>query len=565
MWTMRSSHNRRVIGGCGRVWVFVAAAAATVCAGPAAAATCEELTKLSLPNSIIASAVTVDAGVSRLPDGTPVHLPAHCRVTGIGQPTPASNIYFYVWLPADWNGKYMQLGQGGLAGSYNPASLALNVRLGYAVAYTDSGHRNNASRASQGAWALGEPELIIDFGYRALKTTTDGAKALIKAHYGNAPRWSYFVGCSDGGREALMEAQRYPDDFDGILAGAPANHWTRHFAGFVWNVQALYKDPASLIPQHKLPMIQAASVAACDALDGLQDGLVDDPRRCRFDPATLLCPGADAGNCLTAPQVDALKKVMSGPKNPRTGEQIFPGYFLHTAAYGHGDGEWTRWLLPSPGGDRAVQLEYAEQFFKNFVFDDLRYDLLTFDFDKDVAATDNKPISGEPLASVMNSYNPDLAPFKSRGGKLIQYHGWEDMAIAAEVSTIYYQRVLDAQRGGTNGNGASTEDFYRLFMVPGMQHCGGGPGPNVFGQRRSSTSSLPPQSDAEHDIFVALERWVEQGIAPTRIIATKYFLDEPSRGVERTRPLCPYPQVARYTGSGSIDDAANFTCVNPKP
>ena len=304
-----------LFGACGTVIALAAA--------PARAASCSSLTGIALPHATINIAQQIPAGSFTAPNGQVFNnLPAFCRVAGVSMPSPDSHIGFEVWMPVStWSGRYQQSGNGGFAGAIPFASLASALANGYAAAGTDDGHTGGTA-----TFAPGHHQKVIDFGFRALKETTDKAKALITAFYGGGPTRSYFVGCSDGGREALMEAQRFPDDFDGISAGAPANDWTHLFAGFIWNEQALFADPAATIPPGKLAVIQAAVLAQCDKLDGIADGILNDPRKCHFDPGHLQCAGADAPTCLTAPQVAAVRKIYAGPRNPRTGRLIFPGY-----------------------------------------------------------------------------------------------------------------------------------------------------------------------------------------------------------------------------------------------
>ena len=274
---------------------------------------CEQLGQLKLDKVTIASAQLVPAA----------KIPAHCAVKAIARPTTDSEIRFEVWMPLEgWNGKYQQVGNGGWAGSIPAGSIATAVARGYAAAGTDDGHESKTPGAT---WAIGHPEKLIDFGYRALKETSTHSKAIIQAFYGKPANRSYFVGCSDGGREALMQAQRFPEDFDGIIAGAPANDWSYLLTAAAWNMQALLKEPGSAIPPAKLAAIQKAVVTACDNLDGVRDGLLEDPRKCNFDPAVLTCQAEDSDQCLTAPQVVALRKIYQGPHNSRTGKRIFAG------------------------------------------------------------------------------------------------------------------------------------------------------------------------------------------------------------------------------------------------
>ena len=509
----------------------------------ALAASCESLSALKLPDTTITSAKEVAAGAFIPPGATSTpaaakKLPAFCRVTAEIKPTTDSNIKIEVWLPlTGWNGKYRGQGNGGFAGQINYQGMGVAIANGYATASTDTGHTGGPVDAT---WALGHQEKIIDFGYRAIHEMTVKAKAVAQTFYGDAPRRSYFAGCSDGGREALMEAQRYPADYDGIIAGAPANDWVHLLAAAVWNMQATNIDPANYIPASKVPVIAAAVRAACDELDGVKDGILNDPRDCHFDPDVLLCKEtreADA-NCLTGPQITALKKIYSGPQDSK-GNSIFAGFSPGGEEGGNG---WSSWVTgTSPR--RSNQSGFGYGFFANMVFNDPAWDFKTFNFDTGVKIADQKQ------AASLSAIDPNLKPFKARGGKLIIYHGWSDVAIPP-LSTIHYYNSVETKMGARG-----TEAFVRLFMVPGMQHCGGGPGPSSFGEQGTAT-------DGQHDIYLALEQWVEKGTAPETIIATKYVNDfNPAQGVKMTRPLCPYPQVAKYKGTGDTNDAANFACV----
>jgi feruloyl esterase len=468
---------------------------------------------------------------------------AFCRVAGVITPSADSRILFEVWMPATgWNGKFQGVGNGGFAGRVNYAQLVAALAGGYATASTDTGHQN--SGGIDATWALGHPEKVIDFGYRAIHETAVKAKALIKAYYGEAPKRSYFSSCSNGGRQALMEAQRFPEDYDGIIAGAPANQWTR-LLSFGAEIVRAASQPGAYLPASKLPAIQAAAIAACDASDGVKDGVVEDPSRCRVDPATLLCRGAESEACLTAPQAATLTLLYGGARTAG-GRPFSPGYSPSGEADAAG---WTPWITGETL-ETSNLFGFSTQFFKNMVYADQAWDPRTFNLDRDYKAAHEK------TARSLDATDPDLSRFRARGGRLILYHGWSDAAIPALHVVEYYQQVkaaLGADR---------TDAFVRLFMVPGMQHCTGGAGPNAFGQYHPGVND-----DPLHDIDAALERWVEQGVAPEKLIATKYKEGVPpasAGSVIRTRPLCPYPQVARWTGSGTTDDAANFTCVPPE-
>ncbi|MEP7338057.1 MAG: tannase/feruloyl esterase family alpha/beta hydrolase [Acidobacteriota bacterium] len=508
--------------------------------GPVAAATCEGLADLKLPNTTITAAQSVAAGGFRLAGATAVYkeLPAFCRVAGVIKPTSDSEIKFEVWMPsAGWNGKFHGIGNGGFAGSLSYSGLAGALARGYASASTDTGHSGGDA-----SWALGHPEKIVDYGHRAVHEMTEKAKLVVSAFYGDGPKRSYFSSCSNGGRQALMEAQRYPNDYDGIIAGAPANYFTHILSGFAWNMQATLNDPASYIPASKLKAIEAAALAACDGRDGVADGVLDDPTQCRFDPSVLLCQGAESDACLTEKQIAALKKIYAGPRNAK-GEQTIPGFVPGGET---GPGGWSNWITgASPA--KSAQYFFSTQALINMIYSNAAWDFKTFDFERDSKLADEK------LASALNATDPNLKAFKARGGKLILYHGWSDAALPP-VNTINYFQSVTAKLGQREAGA-----FMRLFMVPGMQHCAGGPGPNSFGAMVTRE-----QSDPQHDLTLALERWVEAGVAPDQIIASKRQSQDAKSPVVRTRPLCPYPQIARYKGSGSTDEAANFSCVTQK-
>ena len=522
------------------VWLSAAAVFPTALG---ATAPCENLAGLHLPNTTITTAQTVGVGSFQAPASQFRNLPAFCRVAGAIKPTSDSNIQFEVWMPSsNWNGKFQGIGNGGFAGSIQYDGLAGALQRGFAAASTDTGHH---ASGVDGSWALGHPEKIIDFGYRGIHETAVEAKAIVQAFYGTPSKRSYFASCSNGGRQALMEAQRFPSDYDGIIAGAPANFWTHLLAAAVWNIQVTMDDPASYISASKLPAISAAVDAACDKQDGVADGILNDPRQCHFDPAGLLCHGADADSCLTAPQVTALQKIYAGPRNSK-GESIFPGY---SPGGELGPNGWEGWITGSAPG-KSLQFAFGTQFFSNMVYNNPSWNFRTFKLETALKLVDKK------LAPILNATNPNLSAFKAHGGKLILYHGWNDAAIPPLNTIGYYQSVVRAM------GRSETDGFLRLFMAPGMQHCGLGPGPSSFG-----AGGLATHAAAERSMFSALERWVEDGVAPGPIIATKYVDPaHPASGIAMTRPLCPYPEVAEYKGSGSTNDAANFVCVRtPAP
>ncbi|GAC1544029.1 MAG: tannase/feruloyl esterase family alpha/beta hydrolase [Myxococcales bacterium] len=524
--------------------VAVSMAPAVAEAGPAedgepgGKVACAGLTRLTFDgNTTITSAVEVTSGTLVTPaKQTLTNLPAFCRVLGLSKPTSDSHIYFEVWLPsATWNGRFLSSGEGGYAGVPNYTRRGLDggldelIRRGYATASTDKGHSS-----ADPWWAIGHPERITDYLYRAKHLVTVAAKGLIRAYYGRPASHSYFNSCSNGGRQGLMEVQRFPEDYDGVVVGAPWNFQSHSNAGFVWDAQAL-SAPGAAIPAARLPAIAAAVLARCDGADGLVDGVIADPPSCPFDPDTLLCRGADTKDCLTAPQLAALKKIYAGPVHPRSGASIFPGFALG------GEATWT---------GLVTNLSAAGQgYFGNLVFQDRKWDYRKFDFDGDLAYAD------WAVGVPGNSIDPDMSAAKARGVKIIQYHGWSDQTLQPAYSPQYYETVARSM-GGLQ----ETQEFYRLFMVPGMTHCYFGPGATSFG---GVGQQIPPVRDALHDVQTALEAWVEKGEAPEQLIATKYTNDAAAtRKVLLTRPLCLYPAVPRYDGDGDPNDAASFTCVD---
>lgn len=512
---------RRIRRQCRSLWLVLSAA--LVCGLPARAATpCDKLTTLTIPNVTFASATLIAAGAP-IPGaargrGGAQKLSAFCRVLATSKPVGDSSIGFEVWLPAadaatgveTWNGKFQGTGNGGYSGALDYAAMQKGLAEGYATAGSDTGHTGDDLK-----FAVGHPGRIDDWGWRAVHVMTEAARLIVRAHYGRFAEQSYFTGCSTGGHQALMEAQRFPADYDGIVAGDPGNNRVRLNMGFLWSWLALYKEPGSSLPASRLTLINKAVIAACDAMDGVRDGIVSEPLRCKFDPATLLCQGPDSDTCLTAPQVAAVRKIYDGAKNPRTGQQLFAGW-----ARGSELG-WAGYFVGHPEPARA-------DFWRYWVFGDPAWDPRGFDFDKDAAWADS-------AMAAISADNPDLTAFRRHGGKLLMYSGWADPVVPPGDVVRYYEAAREFM-GGT----ARTEDFFRLFMVPGMGHCGGGAGPATF------------------DALGALDAWATKGVAPRKIIAS-----HTSNGaVDRTRPLCPYPQVARWKGTGSTDDASQFACVS---
>jgi feruloyl esterase len=526
----------------------LAAVAALLCATPAAAMSCADLVNLALPKTTITLAQSYAAGDTV--SGTvkaPVDL---CRVAGTVRPGSQSNVRFEVWIPADgsWNGKYQQIGNGGFAGSISLSTIANAVSRGYATAGTDDGTSGSPPAIPAGAPAfIGNTDVLLDYGYRAIKATTDDSKAIIDALTGQAPRHSYFVGCSDGGREALKEAQNYPDDFDGIIVGSPVNDQVGEFgASYLWDMQATLNGPQTngvpdaYIPASKLPLLTNAALAACVGKDGgvATDAFLSDPRQCRFDPGVVQCePGQDPDTCLTPAQVEAARKIYEGPHDH--GILLFPGYEPGGEA---ASGDWSNWITGSSPAKPGSQYGLGLGFACSLVQGVQNCDYLAVD------VVQQDAFARIHLQPILSSVNPDLRAFRARGGRMIQYAGWADAAIAPQNGLNYYEAVTH-EIGDPHG-------FYRVFMAPGMAHCSGGAGPNAFGNGTVNG----PVIDSDHDLVRALERWVEDGIAPDRIIATHYVNNAPAQGVQFQRPLCPYPQRAEYVG-GDPNEASSFACV----
>ena len=484
-----------------------------------AAGSCSDLAKVALPHATITTAASVPAGGFRAgpkDDGKDfAALPAFCRVAATLKPTSDSDIQIELWLPASgWNGKFQAVGNGAFSGSIAYAAMGRALARGYAAASTDTGHTGNTA-----SFALGHPEKLIDFGWRAVHEMTVASKAIVTAHFGNPPKFSYWNGCSAGGRQAMVEAQRFPEDFDGIIAGAPGLDWTGRAAQAVRIQQALDDQPAARLLEPQRRLLHRAVVNACDALDGVRDGLLEEPTRCTFDPAVLQCKNDGDTGCLSAPQAAMARQIYSSVKNSKTGRDI--GGLLPGSELGWTDNGWT-------ASARATGLDQ----FRFLVFADPAWTVRQF------SAANDIPRADEGNGPIVNALDPNLKPFFDRGGKLIQYHGWSDPQISPAGSVAYYTRAVEA-----SGGAAAANRSYRLFMAPGMGHCGGGEGPNTF------------------DMVSAIEQWVEAGRAPDQIVASHATEGR----VDRTRPLCPYPMVAVYNGTGNIDKAESFSCGLASP
>jgi feruloyl esterase len=486
---------------------------------------CGNLAMQKLENVTITSAVFMNDPLGFLPPktpgvfGTPAGLKVSapfCRVTGFIEPVPDSHIRFEVWLPpADkWNNRFFFVGNPAFEGAIKYAGLAGSLEKGYAAASTDTGHQAPGHK-----WAMGNPVKLVDWTHRAVHETTVVAKLLIKAFYGQGPRYSYWDGCHNGGRQGMVEAQRYPEDFDGILAGDPAFHLTHLQAGSEYLSWVALKDgveAAAFIPPSKYPVLHRAALDACDALDGVKDDAIEDPTRCDFDPAAIQCRGPDEESCLTAAQVNTARRLYEGAKFA-DGTQIYSGFE---------PGSELLWGAMIAGPE---PLFINNDFFKYIAFEDPDWDFHTFDVELDTRRVDDR------LDSIINSIDPDMKRFKANGGKLLVYQSWNETWVPPRTITAYYDNVIEA-----TGGESETRDFFRLFMVPDTGMC-------------------PAMFPGAFDAMGALEQWREEGIAPEKIIISHR---DGSR-IYKTRPVCPYPEVAIYKGSGDINDASNFRCGKP--
>jgi hypothetical protein len=464
--------------------------------------------------------------------GAEGEVPPHCRVTGVIAPEVA----FEIHLPERWNRRFYMTGNGGLAGDAldGPvnADRAAALVNGFVTARTNTGH--DARKEPSGSFVLSNPAKAIDYAYRAVHVTAETAKKIATDYYARPIAFSYWNSCSNGGRQGLLEAQRFPDDFDGIVANAPWVDQTGFTVGAMWNQKAITETP--LTPA-KLNVVAASAMAKCDAVDGLKDGLIDDPRKCTFDPSRDVpaCrAGADAPDCLTPAESAAVSRIYAGPSSG--GKAFFPGFMVGSEAVNVGPNGttasgWVNTIVPAQPGAKPADFNLAEGVMRYLILDppQATYDAMTFNFDRDTRLT-------ERWSKLADAKETDLSRFRNSGGKLIMTYGWADTILQPMMGVNYYEAVVAK-------NGRSTADFARLFMMPGVAHCGGGVGPDRI------------------DAVTAVIDWVEKGKAPDSLLATK--VTNGNGAVVRTRPLCPYPQVARYTGQGSIDDAANFRCVAP--
>lgn len=506
-----------------KAWKTAGFAAVLCCAafqqsGAALAAerSCESLAELAIADLRVTKAETIDPDPkwdyppsvfnSLAPPGAGVEVP-FCRVAGVIE----TEIRFELWLPADWNGKFQGVGNGGLSGALNYPAMGTAIDRGYATASTDTGHRTPDNMFGDD-WIEGHPERLVNFGHRAHHLMAQVSKEIVAAYYGEEAEYAYFNGCSSGGWQGLTEAQKYPDDYDAIIAGAPAHDYVRLQANIILLEQLRRKRPEGNLSEAQAQLLVDAAVAKCDPADGVADGLISDPLGCDFDPADLQCPADGEENCLSPAQVERAR-FLYGPRSTEDGLRLYPGPAYGTMIRAGGPGTQT-------ADDTALAKSLKEK---------PSWDVMSFDPDRHIPAMEKE------LAEDMSAMNPDLTEFREKGGKIIVYHGWLDPGISPYHSIQYYESVA-----AVLGDDAM-DDFYRMFFVPGMGHCGGGPGPNVF------------------DTVTPLEAWAEKGVAPERIEAAHSTDGE----VDRTRPLCPFPEIARYDGSGSTDAAENFVCAAP--
>lgn len=478
------------------------------------AARCTRLTSQQLGGAIIDKAEFVPAG-SALPPIMAKNGPEFCRVTASISPAQGSKIKIQVWLPSNWNGKFVGFGGAGFEGSYSIANIWLRrpVADGYAAVVTDAGH----DVAETPTWALGQPQKIIDYGHRANHLGAVVAKAVVADFYGTPAKRAYFHGCSNGGRDALMLAQRYPEDYDAIVAGAPANSFTARLAAFS-QMGLDFATPAGRSLITKLKLLNDAAVSKCDALDSVTDGVIERPNMCRFDPAELQCKSGTRTSCLSKAEVRLARSMYRGTVG-RHGKLIMAGFAV---------GSEHNWAPPPAAENMGTAL------YRFMVYNNPNWSPESFILDRDHGAARKK------LGPVLDATDPDLRPFLRRGGKLLMYHGWNDTAIPPGNSLRYYEEVLKTV-GRSHGRNV------RLFMLPGVEHCGDGTGPDQV------------------EFLKALDRWSESGVAPARLIAAKHdnkiaFWSQLPTKILRTRPVCAWPRAARYKGSGSTDDATNFEC-----
>ena len=517
------THERKTVlyQNRNRIQVVAAFCCVAIVFPLAAAESCDMLKALRLPQTHITSVASINPtpawtlpGGGRVP--TTVTKP-FCRVEGVIE----KEIGFEVWLPsaANWNGRYLGTGQGGNAGIENYRDMARGVNRGYATASTDTGHKITDTH-----WVLGDPERLVNLGYRSNHLLQDTAKKMIASYYGKPPQHSYFIGCSGGGRLGMKEVQQFPEDYDGVITGTPAPGPSIMTTRILWQGVQLLKDASTRMTDADWQLVARAGVAGCDALDGVTDGVAEDPRRCHIDWESLKCKSGVTSGCLSAAQITLAQSIYA-PFRDESGRQLDPGLM--------------------PGSQATIATAGRGGMIGEMVYRDANWDPLK------LRVADALP--GLQMAFPDFDINlTNLSPFKNRKGKIIGYQGWLDPTVLPMNTVNGYEAVQTAM-----GGEARTQEFYRLFMVPGMAHCGGGPGANEFG----GSGSDAPIVDADHDLLSALEAWAEKGKAPERIIASK--VDQGK--VVRSHPICVYPKQSRYRGAGDPGDAANFECVVPAP
>lgn len=522
----------------------VAAIAATLAltlaaAFPAAAASeeetrCAALVQVKLPDAEVAAARFHAAGRFTPPAGAAFEVPqAFCRVEVTARPTASSEIRIELWLPtaARWTGQFWGIGNGSFAGQIAHRSLGVRVGAGHASVATDTGHQADPSDSR---WAVGQPEKVVDYGHRAVHLAAVHGKALAAAHFGRPPAKAYFSAYSNGGRQALLLAQRYPQDYDGIVAGAPAPDLTALYTAAADFQVGLLSTPEARLTAAQLERVGAAALQACDSLDGVRDGVIENPLRCRFDPASLACPASPTLHCLTTAQVASVRRLYDG-RRPAPGQP---------AAGRHAPGSERTWhgLHFGDGPGTGEFFEPVTGFFRDLVFSDATWTLQRFEAVRDGAAASR-------LGGVLDATDPDIRRFVARGGKLILWHGWNDAVVSPWSALDYHAQLVRTLGADTVAKSV------RLFMAPGVEHGVGGPGPDRFGQLSAG------DGDPERSIGAAMRRWVDEGVAPERVIAVKHRVPNDLRSeVVRSRPLCAWPKAAVYRGEGSTDDAASFDC-----
>ena len=504
---------------------------ATPSLAKAATSSCAALAKLALSDTQITSARWVNEAAFQIPKaGQGMRFnpamdpagrlqvavnPAFCRVQATIRPSADSDIKIEVWLPRKgWNGKFFAAGNFGWGGSIPYTQMLSGLADGYAVASTDTGHNASGPEGGGGKFSLGHPEKILDYAYRADHEMTVKAKALIKAHYGVDPKYSYWIGCSLGGLEGLIEAKRYPTDYDGIVAGAPPNPLVDFNAAQIWPSWVIAQNPASALSQAKFALVHAAALKTCSTPSGEKDGLIEAPTQCRFDPVELQCSGADRPDCLTAAQVGLMRQIYQGPVNPRTGKVIFPGPAIGSELE-----------LSAFAGDHPMSV--ALDLFRYTAFQDPNWTGKAIDWDKDVTRAEEKVGS-------LFSVDADLSAFVQHGGRLLLYIGWNDYHNPEQLISYYNEVVQKSVDPARQHN-------FKLFTIPGMNHCGGGAGCDVFNK------------------LEIIDGWVAAKRLPQKILTSRIIEGK----VVRTRPTCAYPSIASYNGVGDLEDAASFSCSTP--